>query len=123
MRVLSSLLIGVSAVVFGACAENQGKSYWLRHANVTLSQAAEIAETNGPGRAVGAELGQSGNRVFVVNQDGDVWQSANTVATQLYSGTTRVPAPDAALAPDGRTIAAAKSLPATDGGAWELSGN
>lgn len=64
MRALSGLLIGLSAVMFGACAEEQGKSYWLRHANLTLSQAAEIAETNGPGRAVGAELGQSGNRVF-----------------------------------------------------------
>jgi uncharacterized membrane protein YkoI len=58
------LLIGVSALVAGGCAEEQGKSYWLRHAPLTLSQAAEIAETNGPGRAVGAELGHSGNRVF-----------------------------------------------------------
>ena len=64
MRVLLSLLIGVSALYVGACAEEQGKSYWLRHAPLTLSQAAEIAETNGPGRAVGAELGHSGNRVF-----------------------------------------------------------
>ena len=30
----------------------------------TLSQAAEIAESQAPGRAVGAELGQSGNHVF-----------------------------------------------------------
>jgi len=64
MRALLILLLGWSAVMFGACAEEQGKSYWLRHAPVTLSQAADIAETNGPGRAVGAELGHSGNRVF-----------------------------------------------------------
>ncbi|HET9605790.1 MAG TPA: PepSY domain-containing protein [Nitrospira sp.] len=64
MRVLLILLLGWSALMFGACAEEQGKSYWLRHASVTLSQAADIAETNGPGRAVGAELGHSGNRVF-----------------------------------------------------------
>jgi uncharacterized membrane protein YkoI len=64
MRALSRLLIGVSAVTFVACAQEQGKSYWLRHATVTLSQAAQIAETNGPGRAVGAELGHSGNNVF-----------------------------------------------------------
>jgi uncharacterized membrane protein YkoI len=64
MRVVFSLFIGISAVMVGACAEEQGKGYWLRHASLTLSQAADIAETNGPGRAVGAELGHSGNRVY-----------------------------------------------------------
>jgi len=64
MRALFILLLGWSTVMVGACAEEQGKSYWLRHAPVTLSQAADIAETNGPGRAVGAELGHSGNLVF-----------------------------------------------------------
>lgn len=64
MRVLWILLIGMTGLYAGGCAEERGKSYWLRHAPLTLSQAAEIAETNGPGRAVGAELGHSGNRVF-----------------------------------------------------------
>ena len=31
---------------------------------LTLAQAAQIAETSGPGRAVKAELKQSGTRVF-----------------------------------------------------------
>jgi uncharacterized membrane protein YkoI len=64
MRSIWKLLVGASTLGLVACAQEQGKSYWLRHAPVTLSQAAEIAETNGPGRAVGAELGHSGNRVF-----------------------------------------------------------
>jgi uncharacterized membrane protein YkoI len=64
MRTLLCLVIGLSTVSFAACAQEQGKSYWLRHATVTLSQAAQIAETNGPGRAVGAELGHAGNSVF-----------------------------------------------------------
>lgn len=64
IRTFWSLLIGVSALTLGACAEEHGKSYWLRHATVTLAQAAQIAETNGPGQAVGAELKQSGTRVF-----------------------------------------------------------
>ena len=64
MRTLLILLFGGSALMMSACAQEQGKSYWLRHAPVTLSQAADIAETNGPGRAVGAEVGHSGNRVF-----------------------------------------------------------
>jgi uncharacterized membrane protein YkoI len=63
MRVVVSLIVG-AVLGLAACAEEQGKSYWLRHAPITLSQAAEIAETNGPGRAVGAELGHSGNTVF-----------------------------------------------------------
>ncbi len=64
MRAFWSLLIGLAAVIWGACAEEQGKSYWLRHATVTLAQAVQIAETNGPGRAIGAQLRQSGTRVF-----------------------------------------------------------
>lgn len=64
MRALLTVLMVLSAVTLGACAEEQGKSYWLRHATITLSQAAEIAESQAPGRAVGAELGQSGNHVF-----------------------------------------------------------
>ena len=64
MRAFWSLLIGLSALTLGACADEPGKSYWLRHTAVTLGQAAQIAETAGSGRAVGAELKQSGNRVF-----------------------------------------------------------
>ncbi|HEU4502194.1 MAG TPA: PepSY domain-containing protein [Nitrospira sp.] len=64
MRGLWKLLIGLSAITLWACAEEHGKGYWLRHATVTLAQAAQIAEKNGPGRAVAAQLGQSGTRVF-----------------------------------------------------------
>ena len=65
MHTLPSLLIASLTVLLVACAGNEeGKSYWLRHAVVTLSQAAEIAERNGQGRAVGVELGQSGNHVY-----------------------------------------------------------
>ena len=39
MRVLLVLLFGWSALMFGACAEEQGNSYWLRHAPVTHRQA------------------------------------------------------------------------------------
>jgi hypothetical protein len=67
---------------------------------------------------------QSGTRAFVVNQSGDVCQTANTAPSQCYTGTTCVPAPTAALAPDGRTIAiAAKGIPAADGGQWAPAGS
>ena len=64
MRASWTLLIIVPALTLGACAEEHGKSYWLRHATLSLGQAARIAETEGSGRAVGAELKQSGTRVF-----------------------------------------------------------
>ena len=64
MRALWSMLITLCALSLGVCAQEQGKSYWLRHATLSLAQAAQSAETNGPGRAVGAELRQSGTRVF-----------------------------------------------------------
>ena len=64
MRAISKLLIVLCALTCGACAEEHGKSYWLRHASVTLPEAAQIAERNASGRAVGAELKQSGTRVF-----------------------------------------------------------
>ena len=65
MRGLVRMFIGILTMMVAACAStDQGKDYLLRHAAVTLSQAAEIAEVQGPGRAVRAELGRSGNRVF-----------------------------------------------------------
>jgi uncharacterized membrane protein YkoI len=64
MRPYCGLLIGLSALTWAACAGEHGKSSWLRHATMSLAQAAQIAETNGGGRAVGAELKQSGARIF-----------------------------------------------------------
>jgi uncharacterized membrane protein YkoI len=65
MRAFLSLLIGLSTLTLGACAEEQqGKPYLLRHAPVTLAQAAQVAEANGRGRAVRGELRQSGTRVY-----------------------------------------------------------
>ena len=64
MRAFWSLLIGLSALTFDACAEEHGKSYWLRHATITLARATQIAERNESGRAVRADLRQSGTHVF-----------------------------------------------------------
>jgi uncharacterized membrane protein YkoI len=61
---LSVLTVGLALTIAACASDEAGKDYLLRHASVTLSQAAEIAEVNGPGRAVRAELGRSGNRVF-----------------------------------------------------------
>jgi uncharacterized membrane protein YkoI len=55
---------GVMLLVVGCGGGDQGKSYLIRHAAVTLPQAVEIAEANAPGRAVKAELDSSGNRVL-----------------------------------------------------------
>jgi uncharacterized membrane protein YkoI len=64
MRPFWNLLIGLSVLTVGACAEEHGRGYWLRHTAITLGQATQIAETNESGRAVGATLKQSGTRVY-----------------------------------------------------------
>ena len=78
-------------------------------------------------------IGQSGNRIFFVNQSTDVYSSANTIAAQQYSGGSagKVPAAEAALdaATPGRTNLAAgvglaaAQLTADDGGQWVPAGN
>ena len=40
---------------------------------------------------------ETGNRTFCVNQTGTVYQTPNDADTQLYSGTTVIPAPEAAF--------------------------
>jgi len=65
MRCRLWMLVLWVAVTLTACAgPDRDKSYLLRHALVTLSQAAQIAEAHGPGRAVKAELGHSDNHVY-----------------------------------------------------------
>ncbi len=74
-----------SLLVVGCGGGQQGKSYLIRHAGVTLAQAAEIAETHAPGRAVKAELESSGNGVVyqieiidAVNKTRKIWIDADT---------------------------------------------
>jgi len=63
-----------------------GKDYLLRHASLTLSQAADIAELNGPGRAVRVELGRSGNRVFCDGEIIDVTNKTRFLRIDAESG-------------------------------------
>ncbi len=78
--------LGLGGLLVAGCGGGeQGKSYLIRHAVVTLSQAAEIAESTAPGRAVKAELESSGSRVMyqveiinAVNQTRKVWIDAET---------------------------------------------
>jgi uncharacterized membrane protein YkoI len=87
MRALVWMLIGLLAISLTACAsDDQGKDYLLRHAAVTLSQAAEIAEVNGPGRAVKVELGRSGSRVFYDVEIVDAVNKSRTLRVDAESG-------------------------------------
>jgi hypothetical protein len=74
-----------SLFIAGCGSGEQGKSYLIRHAVVTLSQAAEIAEANVPGRAVKVELESSASRVMykidivdAVNRAHEIWIDAET---------------------------------------------
>jgi uncharacterized membrane protein YkoI len=78
--------LGLAGLLAAGCGGGQqGKSYLIRHAAVTLPQAVELAQTNAPGRAVKAELESSGSRVMyqveivdAVNKTRKVWIDAET---------------------------------------------
>lgn len=86
MRALWNFVIGFAALTLGACAEEHGKSYWLRHATVTLPEAVNIAERNASGRAVGAQLKQSGTRVFYEIEIIDTANKARIIRVDAESG-------------------------------------
>lgn len=68
-------------------------------------------------------IGQSGNRVFMMDETGTIYVSSNSARTQQYSFTSCVPAPNAALAPDGSVGVRRRNgtYPAGDGGVWILA--
>lgn len=53
----------LASLAAGCGANDKGKSYLIRHAGVTLAQAATLAEAQVPGRAVQVELLYSGRQV------------------------------------------------------------
>jgi len=70
----------------GCGGGEQGKSYLIRHAGVTLSQAAEIAESTVPGRAVKAELESSGNRVMYQIEVIDIGNNTRNMRIDAETG-------------------------------------
>jgi uncharacterized membrane protein YkoI len=75
-----------SAVVAGCGGGDEGKSYLIRHASVTLPQAVEIAEANAPGRAVKAELESAGNRVLYQIEIVDAVNKTRKVSIDAETG-------------------------------------
>jgi len=70
--------------------------------------------------------GNSGNRVFMTNQSGDILQSSNQIAAQQYTGIAAGPAPLAAYfnvngdMSDSLSIAGNPGV-STDGGVWTVN--
>lgn len=77
---------GVMLLVAGCGGGDQGKSYLIRHAAVTLPQAVEIAEANAPGRAVKAELESAGNRVLYQIEIVDAVNKTRKVSIDAETG-------------------------------------
>lgn len=74
-------------LIAGGCANtDREKSYLLRHASVTLPEAARIAETQVPGRAVRAELIHKGNRVFYDVEVVDVFNKNRNIRVDAETG-------------------------------------
>jgi hypothetical protein len=79
--------VGVAALLTWGCAEDpQGKTYLIRHAGVSLSQASEIAEKNTPGRAVKAELQHAGNVVIYEVEIIDIVNQTRKVSVDAETG-------------------------------------
>ncbi len=76
----------VCAAMAGCAEDTQGKSYLLRHAGVSLSQASEIAEKSTPGRAVRAELQRTGNAVIYEVEIIDIVNNIQKVSVDAETG-------------------------------------
>ncbi len=77
----------VLCLLGGGCANtDREKGYLLRHASVTLPEAARIAETQVPGRAVKMELIQKGNRVFYDVEVIDVFNKSRNIRIDAETG-------------------------------------
>ncbi|ALA58985.1 PepSY domain-containing protein [Nitrospira moscoviensis] len=82
-------VIGVAALLalsVGCGGSEQGKSYLIRHASVSLAQAASLAERQVPGRAVKVELLYTGKHVVYEVQVLDTGNQLKTVAIDAETG-------------------------------------
>jgi uncharacterized membrane protein YkoI len=82
--------IGVCALLalFGGCrgAADPDKSYLIRHAGVTLVQAASLAEAHVPGRAVRVELKYAGKQVVYEVEILDAGNQPRLVSVDAETG-------------------------------------
>jgi hypothetical protein len=76
-----------------------------------------------------ASLGNSGNRAFVISQQGEVFSTANK-DVQDYDATTNIPGPDEAFVVTGAEVALnlegqfiTGDTTCADGGPWLPAGN
>ncbi len=71
----------------GGCGGDEGgKSYLIRHAAVTLTQATHVAESQVPGRAVKAELVSNGRQVMYQVEILDAMNQSRTVSVDAETG-------------------------------------
>jgi uncharacterized membrane protein YkoI len=70
----------------GCGGKDQGKGYLLRHAGVTLIQAAQLAEQQVPGRAVRVELLYNGRHVIYHVEVVDAVNQSHQVAIDAETG-------------------------------------
>ena len=80
------ILLAIGLAAAGCSDAAREKSYLLRHAPVTLSQAARVAEAHVPGRAVRVELDQRGNRVVYEVEIIDILNKTRQVKVDAETG-------------------------------------
>lgn len=74
------------ALMAGCGGKDQGKSYLIRHAGVTLAQAADLAELHVPGRAVKVELLYNGRHVIYEVEVVDAVNETRKVSIDAETG-------------------------------------
>ena len=78
--------VAVLMLIVGCGGNEQGKSYLLRHAGVTLAEAASVAESQVPGRAVKVELLYSGRHVVYEIEVIDSANQSHKVSVDAETG-------------------------------------
>lgn len=89
MRIRGGATVGFCALValLGGCGgKDPGKGYLIRHAGVTLSQAATLAEAHVPGRAVKVELIHDGRHVLYDVEVVDAVNQSHNVSVDAETG-------------------------------------
>ena len=88
MKGMGTIVIGFAllTLMVGCGGTDQGKSYLLRHAGVTLAEAARLAEAQVSGRAVKVELMNAGRQVVYEVEVIDTANQSHTISLDAETG-------------------------------------
>lgn len=110
---------GYCHVLFLSASAGGGAAEPLDGAEKAGLVSADGAEKYWVAYAWPLQPGHSGRRVFFINQDEEIWESANDGPQQQYSSLERLPKFDAALPRPDLASVPVEGQPHGDGGVWK----